>query len=49
MTDWNEDNSVERLAPQLRKKEARAESPCPDAETLLAVSEDAGVWMIDNF
>jgi hypothetical protein len=41
MTDWNEDNFVERLAPQLRKKEARAVSPCPDAETLLAVIEGA--------
>jgi len=41
MTDWNEDNFLEHLAPQLCKKDGRATGPCPDAETLLAVIEGA--------
>lgn len=41
MMDWNEDNFLDRLAPQLRKKDGRATGPCPNAETLLAVIEGA--------
>ena len=39
MIDWNEDNFLEKLTPQLRKKSAGAIGPCPDAETLCAVIE----------
>jgi hypothetical protein len=39
MIGWNEDNFLERLAPQLRQKSGRTIGPCPDAETLLAVIE----------
>jgi len=39
MIDWNEDNFLEKLTPQLRKKSGGAMGPCPDAETLCAVIE----------
>ena len=34
MIDWNEDNFLEKLTPQLRQKSGGAIGPCPDAETL---------------
>ena len=39
MTDWNEDNFLEKLEPLLRQKCGGAGGPCPDAETLCAVIE----------
>jgi len=39
MSDWNEHNFLERLAPQLRQKSGGAVGPCPAAETLCAVIE----------
>ena len=39
MSDWSEDNFLERLAPQLRQKSGRALDPCPDAATLCAAIE----------
>jgi len=39
MIDWNEDNFLERLTPQLRQKSGEAIGPCPEAETLCAVIE----------
>ncbi len=39
MIDWNEDNFLERLTPQLRRKAGAAKGPCPDAEALCAVVE----------
>jgi hypothetical protein len=39
MTDWNEKNFLERLAPQLRQKSAGVNGACPDASTLCAVVE----------
>lgn len=37
--DWNEDNFLERLAPQLRREGAAEQGHCPDAATLCAVME----------
>ena len=39
MSDWNEDNFLERLMPQLRQQRSAEPDPCPDAETLLAALE----------
>ena len=39
MMDWNEDNFLERLAPQLRREGAAEQGHCPDAATLCAVME----------
>jgi hypothetical protein len=39
MSDWNEDNFLERLAPQLRQKLNGPPGHCPDAETVCAVIE----------
>ena len=39
MIDWNEDNFLEKLTPELRKKSGGAMGLCPDAETLCAVIE----------
>jgi hypothetical protein len=38
MMDWNEDDFLEKLAPQLRREGAAERGPCPDAETLCAVT-----------
>ena len=37
MTGWSEENFLERLSPQLRRKRGTGEDSCPDAETLCAV------------
>lgn len=39
MMDWNEDNFLERLGPQLRGEGAAQRGHCPDAATLCAVME----------
>ena len=39
MTDWNEDNFLERLLAQARQQGGLERDPCPDAETLCAVLE----------
>ncbi len=39
MIDWNEDNFLEKLTPQLRQGCGGTIGPCPDAETLRAVIE----------
>jgi len=40
MSDWNEDNFLERLFPRLREKRAAHGSACPDADALCAFAED---------
>jgi hypothetical protein len=42
MSEWNEDNFVERLGPLLQQKSGAKQDRCPDAETLCAVAEAGG-------
>jgi hypothetical protein len=40
MSDWNEDNFLERLMPQRRSGQDAAHDSCPDAGSLCAYAED---------
>ncbi len=50
MSNWNEDNFLEKLVPQLRRELGTEQNSCPDSATLCAVMDgEASAWLRHTF